>query len=411
MKRFDFGRIITVARWEFIRTIKSPTFLVLTIVVPLIILLSGGLSVITSRVAETESLDIAVRDELGDFYGYLDAELVGSPLPSGVNVFEFTDDADSAERELRAGSFDAMLTVNSDAVAEGSISAITGDRQEARINVISGPLSRAVTAYRLGGLGLSSGEIASATGSVSIEARALDQEDVNGWIGEMLVPTAVAMVLIFSAVFSGQIMMYGVIKEKRNRVVEILLSSVSALDLLIGKLIGFGGLGLLQIAVWVGIGLLVAGRFFDLSGVTPSLGDGLIYLAYFVLGYLLLASMFAALGATMKDAEGGGQVQGLVVLVPMVPVFLAGPLVASPNATWARLISHIPPFIPSSVLLRMAGTNLPTWEIVSTLTILALSVMGFIYLSARIFEGGILRFERATTLREAARMATGNGDR
>lgn len=204
--------------------------------------------------------------------------------------------------------------------------------------------------------------------------------------------------------------MYGVIKEKRNRIVEILLSSVSSLDLLTGKLLGFGLLGLMQIFLWAGIGLVVALRFFDLSGILPSVGDGLIYLFYFVFGYLLIASLFAALGATMKDAEGGGQVQGLVILIPMLPVFLAGPMVASPNALWARLLSHIPPFIPSTVLLRMAGTNLPTWEIFTTGAMLMASVVAFVYLSARIFQGGILRFERATTLAEATRMARGNTD-
>ncbi|MFP4200423.1 MAG: hypothetical protein ACLFS8_03295, partial [Clostridia bacterium] len=84
--------------------------------------------------------------------------------------------------------------------------------------------------------------------------------------------------------------------------------------------------------------------------------------------------------------------------------FLAGALMTSPNAPWARVLSHIPPFIPSTVLLRMAGTDLPAWEIISTSSVLSLSVIGFLYLSARIFEGGILRFERATSLKEAGRM-------
>ena len=395
----------TVARWEFFRTIKSPTFIVLTIVVPLVMLLSGGLSFVTHRVAESEAFELALIDELGDFHPLVEMEMESSLVPSGLAISSFPGTIEEAEVAVRAGELDGLAVLNSSVITSGSLTIITAARGEARAALANGVFSRAISAYRLRELGLSSEEIASSVAPVSIEARSIDREDGDGWIGDVMVPTIVAMVLIFSAVFSGQIMMYGVIKEKRNRIVEILLSSVSSMDLLVGKLIGFGALGILQIFLWVGVGLLTAGRFFDLTGLSPTATDGATYLAYFVLGYLLLASMFAAMGAMMKDAEGGGQVQGLVILVPMIPVFLAGPLLASPNALWARIMSHVPPFIPSAVLLRMAGTDLPAWEVASTLLLLALSVWGFISLSAKIFEGGILRFERATTFREALRMA------
>jgi len=407
--RIQLGNALTVARWEFIRTIKSPTFIILTLVIPLIMLVSGGLSVITGRAAASEPLNLGVIDLVGDFHPVLEGELESAP--AGLQVHDVASGEEAARDSVIAGDLDAYVIIDESSLAESTLTVQTGDRMEARSSIANMVLSRAVTNYRLLQMGLSGEEVAQATEEVRVRTVSIDAdraEDV--WIGEMIVPMVVAMGLIFSTVFSGQMMMYGVIKEKRNRIVEILLSSVSSLDLLTGKLLGFGLLGLMQIFLWAGIGLVVALRFFDLSGILPSVGDGLIYLFYFVFGYLLIASLFAALGATMKDAEGGGQVQGLVILIPMLPVFLAGPMVASPNALWARLLSHIPPFIPSTVLLRMAGTNLPTWEIFTTGAMLMASVVAFVYLSARIFQGGILRFERATTLAEATRMARGNTD-
>ncbi len=404
MRRIDLTGILTVARWEFIHTVKSPTFLILTIVVPLIMLLGGGLSMITQRAVETEPFRLMVIDETGDFLPIVEREVEKSSAPIEVSAAPSSLERSEAEGRLRSGEIDGLIMVDRATLRERNLTIYTRERGEARSSTIAGPLTHSVTVYRLHEMGIDEGAIDSITTPISVRPRAIDGGGGDGWVMEMMLPAIVGMLLIFSSVFSGQMMMFGVIKEKRNRIVEILLSSVSSVELLAGKLVGFGLLGLLQIGLWVTVGIVTANRVFDLSALSTSPADIMIYVLYFVLGYLLLASMFAALGATMKDAEGGGQVQGLVVLVPMIPVFLAGALMTSPNAMWARILSHVPPFIPSTVLLRMAGTDLPTWEIVSTSTMLFLSVIGFAYLSARIFEGGILRFERATSLKEAARM-------
>ena len=101
------------------------------------------------------------------------------------------------------------------------------------------------------------------------------------------------------------------------------------------------------------------------------------------------SALFAALGATMKEAEEGSQAQGLVILIPMFPLFISGVIFMTPNVLWMRVLSHIPPFIPAMVLLRMAATTLPLWEMATIFIALLISIVLIIYAGARIFEKGI----------------------
>ncbi|HHX87480.1 MAG TPA: ABC transporter permease [Firmicutes bacterium] len=268
--------------------------------------------------------------------------------------------------------------------------------------IISEGVKSAVTLYRLNTMGLNPDQVQQAIAPVMLQNRALTGEE--GSLYDFLIPFIFGIILMFSAMFSGQVLMYGVIKEKRNRIVEILLSSISSLDLLLGKIIGFGALGLLQIVIWITVGLIVAKRFLDLEQLSLSFADLITPLLFFFGGYLLFSSLYAALGATMKDAEGGSQMQGMVILVPMVPLFASSAILMAPNAFWVRLFSFLPPFIPVTMLIRVSATTLPWWEVAASFVMLIISVAFVIYLGARIFSRGILQFERTLSLKEIGKM-------
>ena len=129
---------------------------------------------------------------------------------------------------------------------------------------------------------------------------------------------------------------------------------------------------------------------------------------FFVGGYVMFAALFAAMGATMKDAEGGSQTQGMVLRIPMIPMFASGSILLSPNATWVRVFSYIPIFTPTTMLMRIAATTLPWWEIAATFAVLMLGVAFFIYLGARIFSRGLLQFERTISFKEIGKMMRKN---
>lgn len=390
---------LKVARWEFKKNFKSPTFLVLTILIPIIMLAGGLIGYYTMHGAMNEAQQVAVIDETGDLFPLLENYLAATPVK--LTLYPAQQQGDLADL-VQEGRYNGYLHFNDASASSGNVLYYVKNTRDQNTIILTEGIRSAVTQYRLQQAGLSTADIQLATSPVNIHTRSLAGEE--GSIAEMLVPYAVVFILVLAAMFSGQVLMYGVIKEKRNRIVEILLSSISSLDLLAGKLVGFAALGLLQVSIWVTVGLVVASRFTDLSEVSPAASDLVPAILFFVGGYLLFASLFAAMGATMKDAEGGSQTQGLVIMVPMIPLFAGQAIIMMPNALWVRIISFIPPFIPVTVLLRMAATTLPWWELAGSFAVLVLSVAIFIVIGARIFDRGILQFDRTISFKDLRQM-------
>jgi ABC-2 type transport system permease protein len=398
-----WSNIFKIFRWEFIKNFKSPVFLIATLAMPAIMLIGGGISYLASSSAIDSALEeeqqVAVIDESGEFFAYLEPYLAGSPVKLTLH--------DNAERgqlkeQVREGEIDGYLLFTEINIQSGEIDYYVQSAREMNAMVLEGAVSAALSSYRMEKIGLNAAEIAVATAPASLHTRSISGEELS--IAGMIAPLIFAMLLVVAVMVSGQVLMFGVLREKRNRIVEILLSSVNAIDLLLGKIIGFGLLGLLQIGIWLAAGLLVATRFYDLGRLGISLNVLLPSILFFVGGYVMFAALFAAMGATMKDAEGGSQTQGIVVMIPMIPLFASGAIMMAPNATWVRVFSYIPIFTPVTMLMRIGATSVPWWEIASTFTALLLGVAFFVYLGARIFSRGLLQFDRSISLREIGRM-------
>ncbi len=391
---FQWRSVGRIARWEFAKNARSPAFLILTLVMPVIMVIAGSVGFVAERAASEQAVRLATIDRTGRVFEALSSQLSGTPISISLHT--------GTEDELRPlvldGEYDGFMVLDEAGIQSGHISLYVRDMRDSKIASVNAHLSGPLTWYRLQGMGLDPGQIAAATSPVRLTPQPLDTEAPG--VGTLAVLLISTVALIMSTLFSGQLLMYGVIKEKRNRIVEILLSSVSSLELLLGKVIGLGGLSLLQVAVWMAAGLAVASRFVDLRELDFDAATMAIAVAVFVLGYILLATLFAALGATMKDAESGSQAHGLVLIVPLVPFFAFGLLMVQPNALWVRLLSHIPPFIPVTVLLRLVVTDLPAWELVTIAISLIGSVVLFIHLGARVFERTILQYDRALGLRD-----------
>ncbi len=394
MKNLKLASIYKVARWEFLKTLRSPTFIVLTFIIPLLIAGAGGIGYFAQDTAKGEELNIAVIDKTESFYPFLEQHLTDTP----IEITSFDGERKEVEAAVEENTFDGYLFFDKETLMEtGEIPYYVGDTRDINATILREALQYPVTVYRLQELGLSEEQIETASTPVTVSPRSINGEEPH--VAEFLTPLAMVMILIFAVIITGQVLMYGVIKEKKNRIVEILLSSISSLELMLGKVAGFGVLGLLQVFIWASVGFAVVSYFWEI-GQFISFHDILPSLLIFIFGYLLLASIFAAVGATMKEAEGGSQIQGLVIIIPMIPLFISGPLIMSPNALWVRILSYLPPFNPVTSLLRLGAASLPPWEIASMIAVLILSAFLVIFLGAKIFEGGILQFDRSLTFKD-----------
>lgn len=241
------------------------------------------------------------------------------------------------------------------------------------------------------------------------------------------------MILIYFIIFTyGNMVMRSVMEEKTNRIVEVLISSVKPFQLMLGKVIGVGAVGLTQFAIWalvmpllyMGVGLLFADKFRDMQQSIDTAGAGGaedpetilmmlnelqnfdfayiigMFLIFFVLGYILYASLFAAVGAAMGDDWGEGQSITLIVTLPIIIAFYIGiSVVNNPNSTMAVWASFVPIFAPVIMPARVVFDP-PMWQIILSIVILVFSCIFFIWLSGRIYRVGILMYGKKTTFKE-----------
>ena len=214
-----------------------------------------------------------------------------------------------------------------------------------------------------------------------------------------LAPLVISMILFFGAFLNGAMSLYAVIKEKSSRVVEIVLSSVSARELMAGKVLGQGAAGLIQVILWGAIAIVVLGRLVPGLSWELSVVQWISYPLYFVLGFLLIATLYATVAAGMKDVQSGGA-QSLIGMIPYIPMLFVQGMIEHPNEAWVRILSFFPPFTPAMMMIRVSVVALPWWEVAGTILFLAVFDFLFIRVAARAFETAMLMYGKPVSLRE-----------
>ncbi|MCK5826889.1 ABC transporter permease [Candidatus Bipolaricaulota bacterium] len=222
-----------------------------------------------------------------------------------------------------------------------------------------------------------------------------------------LIGLVFALILFLGAFMTGVMAMYAIIKEKQSRVVELMLSSVSPWDLMAGKIIGLGMAGLIQVICWMAAAYFAVNQVgsFPLSSLT--LIHWVTYPLYFIFGYLLIASMFATVGAAIKDIHSGGAV-GLIGFIPYMPMIAIAAIVENPNMTWLRVAQFFPPFTPSLMMMRIGAVPLvsdgkefvPVWEVALSLVTLALGAFLMMRFATKVFHVGMLMYGKSASFRE-----------
>lgn len=243
----------------------------------------------------------------------------------------------------------------------------------------------------------------------------------------------IMMFLIYFVIFIyGNMVMRSVMEEKTNRIVEVLISSVNPFQLMLGKIVGVGAVGLTQFAIWaivfplmyMGVGLLFASELQELqqiSNTSTAANSGdieqlmfiiqefksfdygyiiAIFFTYFILGYILYASLFAAVGAAMGDDWGEGQSLVLIVSIPLIIAFYIGmSVVSNPSSTLAVWSSMFPLFSPIVMPARIVFDP-PIEQIILSIVILFMTCLFFVWVSGRIYRIGILMYGKKTTVKE-----------
>ncbi len=220
-------------------------------------------------------------------------------------------------------------------------------------------------------------------------------------------PIILVLFLFISIFTSSGFLFNGVLKEKTNRVIEILLSSVSTLQLMTGKILALGFLGILQILIWFSLTALLIGlQVLNIHQINfLTIQNAGLFLLYFMLGYLYFASIFVGVGSLFSSEEDAHHLNQFMRLLSIFPILLAILVLEIPNSLVVRLLSFIPPLTPTFMILRTPFGNPPQIDYLISSGIMVVAIIVNIFFAARLFKIGSLLYGKKPTFREIFKLA------
>jgi ABC-2 type transport system permease protein len=421
------GQLWIIARREFIQRVRTKGFIISTLLGPLIMAAVIAIPVyVMVELGDEGRRSLAVVDETGVLFEELQ-------FPESFDVMLFGD-VDSARADVESGKIDGYLTIPAtvlDGNGEATYASPAGgglSLQETLRRILNG----AVRSHRLRATGASPEvmQILSERTSLVMVRMAEEGDRADASAALAAIGYIMGMIIYTCMIIYGAFVMRGVIEEKVNRIAELIASSARPFHLMMGKVLGIGAVGFAQLIVWamLGAGLMaaigmVAAMFIDpmqygldsaasqeavldaAGFVVPELSvwTAVLFLLYFLGGFLLYASFFAAVGSAV-DQESDAQQFMLPIMLPIViPMFFTSYVVENPDAPLSVILSLIPFFSPILMTVRFAATAVPVWEVLLSLVLLAAGFLGAIWVSARIYRVGILRYGKKPSFGELAR--------
>jgi len=219
-----------------------------------------------------------------------------------------------------------------------------------------------------------------------------------------VLPFVMGIVFMIVVMTSGGYLLQAVVEEKENRTMEIMVTSVSPMQLMAGKIVGNLAVGLTQLLIWVlflWLGLTIAGKFFPFAAnLNLSSEYMLISIALMLPAFVFVAAMMATLGATVTESREAQQVSGLFTLPVMLPYYFFSTFLTNPNGPIARFLSYFPMSAPLATTIRMAFTVVPTWEILMIFGILIVFSIFTVWLAGRAFRLGMLSYGKKISFRQ-----------
>ncbi len=396
-------RIWRVARYEFLHHVMRKRFLWILISLPLMILAFGGVSALAA-VVQFDRTPAGVVD----LSGRLDPTLTAGD--GAFSIYEVPlqifESEESARQALNAGELQAYFVIPQDYFETGGVRAVV----ERRLNDnVESSLDDYLRANLAASLPEDVAERVTKGMRLEVETVGSNQVPVAQQVGQVIVPLLVGILFVVVINTSGGYLLQAVVEEKANRTMEIVITSVSPTQLMVGKIIGNLSVGLLQMVIWFGIPwigfLLVQAALPEILGF--SLNGSFILVTLLILppAFVLVAALMATVGATATEPKEAQSVAGFLTLPLVMPYWFMTPLMRSPDSPLAVAFTLFPLTAPVTLPMRLAFGSVPLWQTVGSISLLTLSAAGALWLAGRIFRLGMLRYGKALTLKEVLREA------
>jgi len=396
-------------KWFWISAILGPVLFAAIIVVPVLLSRSAGVR------------RIAVVDGSSTEFGTRVAEVLSAGrlfrahrVVAGAGVF------DSLTAQVEAKQLDGFLIVTDDLTETGRAEYRASNVSSIQaIEAMQRALSRLVVKVRLEREGVNPAVVDRAQIAISLETKKISRGETRAEsVGGSFFMAYIMAVLLFMAILLyGVNVMSSVLEEKNNRIMEVLVSSLKPFEMMLGKVLGVGAVSFFQFLIWgISARVLFSQRQALLRTMTGSADAGAgfqmppipaatiaVFLAFFLGGFLLYSAMFAAVGAMSGNEQEARQAQQPVMYLLMVSYLSIFALTNDPNSTFSMSLSLIPFTSPIAMPVRWTAGNLPFSEVLASLAILFVAIMGVTWVAARIYRMGILMTGKRPNLKELMR--------
>ena len=401
-----------IAKREYLERVRTKSFLISTILIPL--LMGGGIVgevVANGRAKSTSHITVVSEDQQlatdlqSELQSGKDSEMTVSVISPPNASTRTTLDGMLADKQI-----DGYLWITPSSQTNARPSFAYTPRSAADVvtkETIESALRTVLVRERLAHQGMVSSDVAALMQPVEVDTT---QAGKNADTNSSYIATAILFFLMYMV-----IMLYGmnvarsIIEEKTSRVFEVLLATIRPEEMMAGKMLGVGSVGLTQVGIWLATALLltstplVAAMAGGNIHVSLSAAEIIFFVVYFVLGFLVYASIAAALGA-MTNSEQELQQLNMFLVMPLAGCFFAaGLVVTNPNSMFSVVVSLIPFCSPLLMYLRISLSMPPAWQIALSIVLMLATIYVILWVASRIYRVGILMYGKKPTLPEILR--------
>ena len=391
-------KVLVVMRHEFMTLVTKPSFWISLIGLPIFMAFVMVISLVGSVAATAATA--SSRQGRNLVQGYIDRGGFIKTVPDGLILHAYPDES-NANDALTAGQIAGYFVVATDYITTGNVTYVSPD-----FSPLNSPTEAFQRVLRYNLVGGDQQRLARADTAVTVQREeALAPPTTRGGKGLPfpLLPMFAGIMFMIVMVTASSYLMHTVTTEKETRVMEVLMSSITPQQMLTGKILGLGVVGLVQLVLWLGSSLSGLAYIPGASSLgSISAGSVIVMVVYAILGYFIYASLMAGLGALMPGTREAAQYSFFVILPLLIPMWLLTPIVLEPDGPLAVVLSLVPFTSPIVMAMRVSATDVPLWQILVGIGLLAGTVYIVIHLAARIFRAQSLLSGAKPSLREIA---------
>lgn len=436
------SKISVIIAHEYLTRVKNKWFIIGTLLAPLGLVLMFTIPILAAALAgDGQEGKVAVIDRT--------QRLEQAVVLSDTATFTFSKNR--SEEQLKAAvekeELQAYIIIPENVLEEGIVTMYSkGGSGIAFKSAISDKIEPLITKARLTTAGTDTAVVAIVQKGITINALKISDKGVeaDSSAASAALGYGVGFVIYMLIFIYGAMVMRGVVEEKANRIVEVIISSVRPYDIMMGKVLGIGLVGLTQMVAWVALSTVVTiGLGYALApSVDPaqmqqamqgmqgmgqmnmpggmqnnptsmmvggialpniSLVSILLFMFYFLAGYFIYATLYAAVGSAVDQEADASQLTLPITLPVIIPMLFIGNIIAAPNGTTAVVLSLIPLFTPILMPVRIAATDVPVWQVLTSLLLCIGTFMGAIWIASRIYRIGVLSYGKKPSLKDLSK--------